>query len=510
MAKKPTPLRPAQLEKLLDDFYDLRNAEKGEKRIKEALEYLESDQDAYLSPWYKFSKENSHVYPSQGLLQTPHDYLDYRSLQMLPQETIIQTLRMRRFFLEVFNHPYRIHHLDLVNAQPFTPVPKVDSIAMEYAQLQGLAISIGDLGSTVIGSEKERISRNERYGQGPFVKLGKQARTFFVGSESPDVWNSAAAIATMAASHCMSAIPRNGVLSDVRRQADIARESLMWLENLAEEILGKRKDRAKVLGYWRKNITGAVEASPDKAKKRADALYDAGIRSFRVYSPEPGSGAVLTTKALRKHFGNDVEILTGQIVDVKQAKDVEEAGADALHIGIGGGGRCITGVRSGSVIDWPELLWKLRGETNLPIIVQGGASDNVATTLLLGASGIGVSRAVSGGTIESPGGALFCVDDKGHLFKPYGGEASARTKYLDGKLMPFDVPSFVEGETTKASMSYVKFVYPTLTYNLHLLIEDSILALVFRGAKDIHQLHAINPSPLRQNTSFGSFQKNTH
>ncbi len=96
------------------------------------------------------------------------------------------------------------------------------------------------------------------------------------------------------------------------------------------------------------------------------------------------------------------------------------------------------------------------------------------------------------------------------MFKPYGGEASARTKYLDGKILPFNIPAFVEGETTQAWMNYVAFTHPTLTYNLHLLNEDAILALVFRSVDSIHQLQAIDPSPLRQITSEGSFQRNTH
>jgi hypothetical protein len=116
----------------------------------------------------------------------------------------------------------------------------------------------------------------------------------------------------------------------------------------------------------------------------------------------------------------------------------------------------------------------------------------------------------AGGTIESPGGALFCVDEDGKLFKPYGGEASARTKYLDGKLLPFNVPAFVEGETARAQISYVPYVLPTLTYNLHLLIEDSILAMVFRNVKSVHELQAIDPSPLRQATGFDSYQRSTH
>lgn len=491
-----------------EDFYQLRDAKIGYERINKKIEKLESKRD-YLTQWYEFSKLDGEVYPSQGLLLTPHDYLSYGSTQMLPQETIIKTLRLRFYLLTLFNHPYRIHYLTKCTSEPFQTIPKVQCKALDNAKNLGLTLSIGDLGASVVGSDKERTGRTERYAQGPFVKLGKQARTFFVGSESPDVWNSAAAIATMAASHCLTAIPRNGLLSDPKRQADLAKEVFVWLKKMEAYLLADRPDRSIIAKHWRGNITGALEASP-KALNRAELLYKSGVRSFRVYSPEPGTGAVETVKVIKKEFGAKIEIFTGQIVDVDQAKRAQEAGADGLYVGIGGGGRCITGVRSGSVVDWPELLWQLRGEIDIPVIVQGGASDHVAITLLLGASGIGVSRVVAGGTLESPGGALFCSDKDGKLFKPYGGEASARTKFLDGKLLPFDIPAFVEGETTKAKMSYVKFVLPTLTYNLHLLIEDSILAMVFRNVKSINELHQLNPSPLRRSTSFDAFQRGVH
>jgi hypothetical protein len=314
----------------------------------------------------------------------------------------------------------------------------------------------------------------------------------------------------MAASHCLTAIPRNGILYDIKRQALVAKETFDWIDAIADEILVGRKDKQKLVKYWKGNVVGTVEGKPESALKRAKELYKAGVRSFRVYSPEPGSGPVATVKALRKKYHDGIEIFTGQIVDVDQAKKAEAAGADGIFVGIGGGGRCVTGLRSGSLVDWPELLWKLRGQINIPVIVEGGASDHVAISLLLGASGIGVSRVVSGGTIESPGGALFCATKEGKLFKPYGGEASARTKFLDLKLLPFDTASFVEGETTKAEMNYVKHSAPTLTYNLHLLLEDAVLALVFRGAEDLYELHTINPSPIKRITGAGDFQKNTH
>lgn len=495
---------------LKNDFYKFREKEFGEKRILDKLASLEKDISKYLEPWLAVSKNHDEVYPSQGLLLTPFDGLTVSSLQMIPQEKIIETLRMRMFFLELFNHPQRMEYLKTVTNEKYSPPPRIESEVFDHAVKTGLSLSIGDLGASIMGSENARISRTERYAQGPFVKLGNQGRNIFFGSSSPDVWNSSHAISTMAASHSLACIPRNGVMAKVSRQADLAREIFNKLDILSEVILQKRPDRKTVHGWWKNNVVGTLETNPKTALDRARALYKVGIRSFRIYSPEPGIDLENTTKLLRKEFGNKIEIFSGQVVDVDQAKRVQEAGANCLLVGIGGGGRCVTGVRSGSAIDWPELVWRLRGEVNIPVIVEGGASDHVATTLLLGASGISVSRVVAGGTIESPGGLLYCSDGFGKLFKPYGGEASARTKYLDGKLLPFTIPSFVEGETNKAEMSYIKNVTPTLTYNLHVLIEDAILAMVFRGAKSIYELQAINPSPLRRLTSSGRFQMNTH
>lgn len=495
---------------LKKDFYSLRDPKKGQENIKSKVESIFENQDAYLSDWYSFSRENSKVYPSQGLLTTPHDYLDYQSLQMLPQEKIIQALVLRLYFLELFNHPYRIHFLKQTSANNFKAVPSIEGDAFGTARDTGAALSIGDLGASVVGSTKVRTGRTDRYAQGPFIKLGKQARTLFVGSESPDVWNSAASISTMAASHCLTAIPRNGIMADIKRQCDLAKEVFSWLKKTEEVVLKDREDGKEIAKMWKKNVMAALSASPTKALSRADRLYKSGVRAFRVYSPEPGTGPIDTVRRLRKEYGNKIEIFSGQVVDTDQAKRVEEAGADGIFVGIGGGGRCITGVRSGSVIDWPELVWGLRGEITIPIIVQGGASDHVAITLLLGASGIGVSRAVSGGTIESPGGALYCSGKDGKLFKPYGGEASARTKYLEDKILPFEIPTFVEGETTKAEMSYVKHVLPTLTFNLHLMIEDAILAMVFRNVDTINELQSIDPSPLRRASSSDILQRSTH
>ncbi|MCA9388127.1 MAG: IMP dehydrogenase, partial [Candidatus Andersenbacteria bacterium] len=166
---------------------------------------------------------------------------------------------------------------------------------------------------------------------------------------------------TMAQSHCLTGVPRNGPFSEVARQVDLVQE--VWQALKQSEVLGGRKksERDFLIDQWRHNIMGVLEVEPERALRRAEALFDAGVRVFRVYSPEPGLGALQTVIALRKKFYAEIEIFAGQVVDVQQAQQLEEAGADGLYLGIGGGGRCITGVRSGSVVDWPVLLWQLRG-----------------------------------------------------------------------------------------------------------------------------------------------------
>lgn len=494
----------------LPPFSTFRDQALWEGLIAGKLAPLEKNISEYLEYWYRESRENSGAYPSQGMLTTPFDFLPYHQTGMLSPEEMIQILRVRQYFLELFNHPERIDFLKKTQKQKFVAPPEVDSQIMEKVIRDGVAVSVSDLGISVVGSQKDRISRTQRLSQGPFVKLGQYARSILVGSAMPDVYGSVYALSTMAQSLSLTGVPRNGPFSSVTRQTDLVRQVWKALET-SEVLVGRSQAEQRfLLKQWKHNVMGVLETEPKKAWKRARSLYEVGVRTFRVYSPEPGLGALQTVKLLRKKLGDEIEIFAGQVVDVTQAQQLEAAGTDGLYIGIGGGGRCITGVRSGSVIDWPILLWQLRGQISIPVIVEGGASDHIATTLALGASGIGVSRIVAGGTVESPGGMMYCIDEEGNYFKPYGGEASARTKYLDGKMLPFGLPSFVEGETRKAQMKYLPYGVPTIPFNLFNLTEDVILSLVFRGVETVSELQALHPSPLRRNTPLGARVQNTH
>ncbi|HEX7018232.1 MAG TPA: IMP dehydrogenase [Patescibacteria group bacterium] len=465
--------------------------------------YLDSEKKRQVITQYNES------YPSQGLISTCYDAHGYQNCEVerVADGLLEQTLHAWVYYLELFNHPDRVEALRRISKSTFVPParPRKAHPVFEAARKNRHAIAISELALTVQGSDKVRTKRTERFKNGPFVKIGRQARSIFFGSANPDIWGSVPAVASMAQAHCLAGIPRDGFFTDPYRQVDFAVKVFEWLEK-SPVLEGRTAADVKfLLDNWRHNVVGVLEAQPEKALKRVQLLYEVGVRTFRIYSPEPGTGALVTLKKIREYQKKakwePVEIFVGQIVDLAQARALERAGATGLYIGIGGGGRCITGKRSGVAIDWPSLVWELRGKTKLPLIIEGGASDYIPQTLALGASGIGVTRSVGGATIESPGGLLYFKDPhKQRLFKPYRGEASAGMKFMGGRSGPFGIIPYVEGEATITWIEYGRDNTPTILQKLYLLMGDAVLGMVFQNVSSIRELQQIGLTSLQKVT----------
>jgi hypothetical protein len=367
---------------------------------------------------------------SQGLILTGYEGEDKHKPPMweMPRELVNQTILAWLYYLDLLNHPERLTALYENSDTTFIPPAEVDNPIFAEAIRNRQALTIGDLKLQAGGTDSKRRSRTTLHANGPFIsyqhQVGEggraQARNLLVGGANPDIFGSAMAIATMAQSHSLVALPRDGFFSRVQSQVALASEVFTWLEK--SPVLHGRPfaEKNKLIEFYKHNVVGVLEANPEKVLKRAQALYDVGIRTFRIYSPEPGSDALVTLKKLRAWQKSDhlepIEIFVGQVVDVPQAIALQAAGADALYVGIGGGGRCITGVVGGLTINWPQLVWELRGKIEIPIIVEGGANDYINETVAVGASGIGVVGKF-GGTIETPGGIQYFVDGNGEIFK---------------------------------------------------------------------------------------------
>ncbi len=476
------------------------------------------DQESSLDP--------NKAYPGQGLIVTGYEEAQPNlSLEIAKLDDLLidQTIHDWLYYLTLFNHPDRLQELFSQSQKDFV-APKSEFHPFFFlSQLFQRSITINDLKLSASGSSKPRAHRTLLHKRGPFVSYARplslkdrlenrlfktslnpgrrQARNVVVGAANPDITGSPMALATLAEAHSLVCIPRDGFFSSPLRQADLIKSTLEWFQKSPVLLNKTAEEKVKLLDFWRHNLVGTLEASPDKALKRASLLYQAGVRTFRIYSPEPSNGPLLTLRALRqmeKENGwEPIEIFAGQVVDVKQAKDLEKAGANALYFGIGGGGRCITGVVAGLSINWPELVWRLRGKVRIPMIVEGGANDHMAESLAIGASGIGTAGKFAG-TIETPGGHLFISDNDSDLFKYYGGEASDRMRAMAGRGGPLGFVLNREGETVRKPLRNGGHDLPTLLQVLYEQQQGIVASLVFQNAGSISDLQALASRVLRQ------------
>jgi IMP dehydrogenase len=167
-----------------------------------------------------------------------------------------------------------------------------------------------------------------------------------------------------------------------------------------------------------------------------------------------------------------VDIIAGNIATSEAAIDLENAGADGLRVGIGGGSLCTTRIKTGFGVPNVTSLEDVISSANVPVMADGGirASGDMAKALALGASTIMIGSLIAG-TDEAPGQIL--ETPKG-LYKRYRGSASLETKVTHGQ-----AARNVEGEsTTIPYKGGVKYIITSL-------LDGVKSALSYGGATDL-------------------------
>ncbi len=146
------------------------------------------------------------------------------------------------------------------------------------------------------------------------------------------------------------------------------------------------------------------------------------------------------TEEVKKKF--NVKVLVGNIAHGGTLKQLEDAGADAVRVGIGSGSVCTTSIQTGIGIGQVSSLLNVyfsREEQNLKIkiVADGGikSSGDVAKAIALGADAVMLGRMLSG-TRETPGEV---IKYNSQLWKKYRGSASFGVKMRN---------EFIEGEET--------------------------------------------------------------
>lgn len=158
---------------------------------------------------------------------------------------------------------------------------------------------------------------------------------------------------------------------------------------------------------------------------RADLLAEAGVDAFAIDTAHGHSKGVMETiAALRKRHAQ-IPILAGNVVTAEGVRDLVEAGADAVKVGVGAGSICTTRIVSGAGM--PQLTAimacaEMARRLNVAIIADGGIrySGDITKAMAVGASAVMLGSLLAG-LHESPGDIVI---NEGRSFKEYRGMGS--------------------------------------------------------------------------------------
>lgn len=135
-------------------------------------------------------------------------------------------------------------------------------------------------------------------------------------------------------------------------------------------------------------------------------------------------GVVETLKMIKNTYGDIVDVVAGNIATGEAAKDLIDAGADAVKVGIGPGSICTTRVVAGVGIPQISAIYNAKKAIGdeVPVIADGGIKQtgDIAKAIAVGADST-MMGSVLAATEESPGEKII---HQGRRFVVYRGMGS--------------------------------------------------------------------------------------
>ncbi|MFC6334985.1 IMP dehydrogenase [Paenibacillus septentrionalis] len=194
-------------------------------------------------------------------------------------------------------------------------------------------------------------------------------------------------------------------------------------------------------------LCGAAIGISKDTQERAAALVAAGVDVLVVDSAHGHSSNILNAvRDLRNSFP-DLTIIAGNVATGEATRDLIEAGASVVKVGIGPGSICTTRVIAGIGVPQITAIYdcaSVARQYGVPIIADGGIkySGDITKSIAAGASAIMIGSLFAG-TAESPGETEIF---QGRSYKVYRGmgslaamKAGSKDRYFqenESKLVP--------------------------------------------------------------------------
>lgn len=222
---------------------------------------------------------------------------------------------------------------------------------------------------------------------------------------------------------------------------------------------------------------------------RIEALIAAGVDAICIDTAHGHSAGVINIlKEVKKAFS--VDIVVGNIATAEAAKDLANAGADAVKVGIGPGSICTTRVVAGVGVPQLSAIFNVAGAlkgSGVPIIADGGIrySGDIVKALAGGAHSI-MAGSLFAGVNESPGETIIY---QGRKFKIYRGMGSVEAMQSGSKDRYFqDVEDDIKKLVPEGIVSRVPYK-GELNEVIYQMIGGLRAGMGYCGAATIEELH---------------------
>lgn len=171
-------------------------------------------------------------------------------------------------------------------------------------------------------------------------------------------------------------------------------------------------------------LVGAAVGVGPETEQRVDGLVQAGVDVIVVDTAHGHSQAVFDRIRWIKKAYPQVQVIGGNIATGEAAKDLIQAGADAVKVGIGPGSICTTRIVAGVGVPQISAVDNVHQaiKSEVPIIADGGIrySGDVAKAIAAGANTVMIGGLFAG-TKEAPGEVELY---QGRSYKTYRGMGS--------------------------------------------------------------------------------------
>ena len=186
--------------------------------------------------------------------------------------------------------------------------------------------------------------------------------------------------------------------------------------------------------------------------QRAEVLAGAGVDLLVVDSAHGHANPVIEMVRVLKERLPRLQVIAGNVATAGGARDLVEAGADAVKVGIGPGSICTTRVVAGIGVPQVTAIYevaKVCRQYKVPVIADGGIkySGDITKAIAAGADVVMIGSLLAG-TEESPGEYEIY---QGRSYKVYRGMGSlgamkegARDRYFQEQEQKL-VPEGIEG-----------------------------------------------------------------